>query len=282
MSPTALSVASGLLLAAVVSASASAKPVFVEPDDGSDPRGLTVSGRGLARVDAPRRLSERSIDRAVEAVQPLAERHAIRDARQRALVLARAAGLTLGAVQAVTARTPDTELFGPSRHCHRWRSRLRCTAPPFATASIRVTFATAETSAVAPIGRAIIASGSGTGPVRPRQRTSPAIRAALRRAQLVADPAALAVAVRRAAGTARASGLERGPLFALAEEPRQPFVQDILSGAFGPGRFCGTIRRFRSRRDPVTGRTHRIPGPRVRRCYMPAVSSVIRVTLVAN
>jgi hypothetical protein len=285
MCRTAQCVASGLLLAAVLCGSASAKPFFVEPDDVPDPRGLTVSGGGLARVEPPRRPSEDSIERAVAAVQPRAERRAMREARRRAVAVARVAGLTLGAVQAVTARLPDTERFGPTRYCHSRRGRrprLRCTVPPFATASIRVTFATAETTAVAPTGRAIVASGGGSAPVRPRHETSPSIRAALRRAQFAADPGALVVALRRATGAARASRLERGPIFAVAEEPRPPFTQDILSGTFAPGRFCGTIRRFRYRRDPSTGRVRRMRRPSVRRCYTPDVSSVFRVTLVAG
>jgi hypothetical protein len=275
----------GVLVVAGVPAPAAAKPFFVEPDDGPDPRGLTLSGSGLARVEPPRRLTERSIERAVEAVAPAAEARAVRDARVRAVAVARAAGLTLGAIQAVSTRVPDAELYGPTRYCHRarrQRARLRCSAPPFATASIRVTFATAETSAVAETGRAVVASGSGTAQVRPRQRRSPSIRAALRRARLAADPAALAAALARARGAARAAGLRTGPVFSLAEEPRQPFAQDILSGSFGPGRFCGTIQRIRFIRDPDGGRPRRVRGPRVRRCYVPGVSSVFRVTLAAG
>jgi hypothetical protein len=270
-------------------APALAKPFFVEPDDGPDPRGLTLSGSGLARVEPPRRLSAKSIERAVDAVKPVAEARAVRAARRRAVVVARVAGLTLGAVQAVSTRVPDTELFGPHRYCQSARARagdrarrLRCTVPPFATASIRVTFATDETSAGASTGRAIVGSGSGTAPVRPERQRSPAIRAALRRAQLAADPAALAAALRRATGAARAAGLRRGSLFALAEEPRQPFSQDILSGTFGPGRFCGTIQRVRFIRDPAGGRPRRVRAPRLRRCYLPGVSSVLRVTFAAG
>lgn len=223
-------------------APALAKPFFVEPDDGPDPRGLTLSGNGLARIEPPRRMGEDAIERAVGAVMPIAERRAMRDARRRAVAVARVAGLTLGRVGAVRTRVPDAELFGPHRHCHRAGDRargLRCSVPPLATASIQVTFATDETSAVASTGRAIVASGSGSAPVRAQRRTSPAIRAALRRAQRVADPAALATALRNATGAARAAGLRRRALFSLAEEPRQPFSQAILSGTFGPDASAG-------------------------------------------
>lgn len=265
------------------------KPPFVEPDDGPDPRGLTISGSGLARLESPRHLSENSIERAVEAVRPIAERRAMRDARRRAVALAGAADLTLGPVQAVRTRIPDAELFGPPRYCHRARGRardrarrVRCNVPAFATASIRVTFSTEETSTVAPTGRAVVASGSGTAPVRATRMTSPAIRSALRRAQPVSDRTAVAAAVRRATGAARAAGLRRGALFSLAEEPRQPFSPDVVSGTFGPGRFCGTIRRATFRRDPASGRRRLVRGRPVRRCYVPTVSSVLRVTFAVG
>jgi uncharacterized protein YggE len=278
-----------VLLLGGIPAAASAKPLFVEPDDAPDPRGLTLSGYGLARVEPPERRSERSIQRAVDAARPAAAARAMRDAQRRARTVALAAGLTLGEVQAVRARVPDTGLFGPSRHCRRVRARagdlpgrrLRCVVPALATATLRVTFATAETSAVAAAGRAIVASGSGSAPVRPRSQTSPSIRAALRRARLSADPEALAAALQSSTESARAAGLQPGPLFSIAEEPRPPFSPDIVSGAFGPGRFCGTIRRFSFRRGP-DGERRRVRGPRVRRCYVPGMSSLIRVTRVAG
>jgi hypothetical protein len=198
------------------------------------------------------------------------------------VALARAAGLTLGSVEAVRVLLPDHERFGPNRYCFRRRARLRCRVPGFATAVARVTFATAETSTVAPSGQAIVASGSATARVRPERETNPMIRAALRRAQLEADPIALEAARRNAAGAARAAGLRPGSLFAVAEEPRPPFSQDIASGTYGPGQFCGTIRRRRVSRDPVTGERRLVLGPRVRRCYVPGVSSVLRVTLAAR
>lgn len=261
-------------------AGASAKPVFVEPDEGPDPRGVTIYGSGLARVEPPQRLREDTIKRAVADAKPLAEARAVRAARRRAAAIAARAGLTLGAIQAVRVAIPDRERFGAVSYCRRIRRapRLRCRVPSFATASFRVTFATAETSAATPRGRAVVASGTGTAQVRPRRRTSPAIRVALARAQLVADPIALAAARRSAAGAARAAGLRPDALFALAEEPRQPFAADIVSGTFGPGRFCRRIRQVRFERDPDTGRWRTIRGPRVRRCYVPAASSVIRVT----
>jgi hypothetical protein len=268
----------------VVPVAANAKPVFVEPDDGPDPRGLTIYGSGLARVEPPRQLREDTIVRALADAQPLAEAGAVRSARRRAIGLAGRAGLTLGSIQAVRVGIPDRERYGAVSHCRRVRRppRLRCRVPRFAAASLRVTFATAETSAAAASGRAVVASGIGTVTARPRRRTSPAVRAALARAQLVADPLALAAARGSAFGAARAARLRPRTLFSLAEEPRQPFAQDIVSGAFGPGEFCRRIRRVSYRRDPDTGMFRTVRGPRVLRCYVPPATSVIRMTYVVG
>jgi hypothetical protein len=269
-----IAVSAALMLALALPATASAKGPFVEPDDLPDPRGLTMQGSGLSRVERPKRLSERTIGRAVDAARAAAQAKALRNARRRARALARVAGLTLGSVQAVADRVLDSERFGiPGRHC----GRRGCRVPPLAGASVRVTFATLETSAVAPTGRAIVASGSATVPVHPRRRNSPSIRAALARAQLVSDPLALRSAERRAAGVARAADMRPGALFALAEEPRQPFAADILTNVYGgPGRFCSSPRRGgRARASRPHARS------RVRRCYLPEANSVLRVTLAA-
>jgi hypothetical protein len=248
----------GLAVALALPAESAAKPPLVEPEDGPDPRGLTLQGSGLARVKPPAELNEKTIRRAVEAARAVARVNALRDARRRARALAKAAGLTLGAVQAITGRLSDSErLFGPDRFCRRGR----CRAPGLAGASVRVTFATVETSAVVPSGRVVAASGSETASARPRRRANPSIRAALRRAQLASDSLALDGAGQHAGGVARAAGFELGSLFALAEEPRQSFAYDLLNGPFGPGRFCGSTRRGR-------------------RCYIPAALSVLRVTFV--
>jgi hypothetical protein len=273
--PAKIFTVAAVLLTLAMPAAAPAKPPFAEPDSGPDPRGLTVEASGLARIDRPARLEERTIERASDAARPAAQVRALREARRRALALAKAAGMALGPVQAVTDRLPAFQSFSVgSRYCRtrkqarRRTPRPRCQVPFFAAASLRVTFSTLETSAVASTGRAITASASAFAPVRARRRTSSSIRTALERAQLVADPMALEGARRRAAGVAQAAGFRLGALVAVAEEPRQPYFADILSGVFGPGRFCGTIRSPRV--------------PPKRRCFVPAkASSVLRVTFVA-
>jgi hypothetical protein len=261
-----------LALLLVTAVPAQAKPIFAEPEEGPDPRGLTVSGDALARVKAPTRLSERTITRAVDAARPTALTRAIDKAHRRARALAEVAGLTLGPALAVTDRFPDLwDYPNPYRYCNtpRPRRRLRCRAPDFAAASVRITFATAETSAVTAATIALVASGAGAVPVRARRQTSPSIRAALTRAQLAADPLALRVARQKAAAVARAAQLRIGSLFALAEEPALLFFPSLLSGTHGPGRFCGIVRRRRDER----GR---------RRCFVPDVGSTVRVTYAAR
>jgi uncharacterized protein YggE len=108
----------------VVAAPAAAKPVFVEADDAPDPRGLTVYGSGLARVDPPAQLNERTIVRAVRAAEPTAQERAMRGARRRAGALTARAGLTLGPVQVVRVGVPDAERFaGPVESCQTVRAR---------------------------------------------------------------------------------------------------------------------------------------------------------------
>jgi hypothetical protein len=262
-----------LALLLVTAVPAQAKPIFAEPEEGPDPRGLTVSGDALARVKAPTRLSERTITRAVDAARPTALTRAIDKAHRRARALAEVAGLTLGPALAVTDRFPDLwDYPNPYRYCNtpRPRRRLRCRAPDFAAASVRITFATAETSAVRPATRAVVASGNGGVLVRPQRKTSASIRAALTRAQLAADPLALRDARHTAAGVARAAALQRGSLLALAEAPSRYFFPNLIAGTYGgPGRFCGIVRRR--------------PGdPGRRRCRVPEMVSELRVTYAAS
>jgi hypothetical protein len=267
-----------LLCAATLLAapSAAAKGPLVDPDDGPDPRGLTVTGSGVAYVTRPAPLSEGSIGRAVASAKPRATVRAIAEARTRAQALATVAGLTLGPAQAVTERDQEAELgyFGP-RHCGG-RTRPRCRVPLYSAATVTVTFATAETSAAIAAGRALVASGTGTAPVAPRDRRSSAsIRRALLAARIAAAPAALHEARGDARAIAVAAGLPLGSVFSIAE-PRRPY-EDPGIGSFGPGRFCGTIHRSIHRRDPATGRhVRRITQ---RRCFFSSTATVgLRVT----
>jgi hypothetical protein len=271
-----------LLCAAALAAMAGragAKGPLIEPDSGPDPRGLTLSGTGLAYVTPPARPTDASIRRAVDAAKPRAMARAVAQARARAQALAATAGLTLGDAQAVTERDAATEFgFGEERYCSRGR-RPRCRVPLFSAASVTVTFATAETSAATPAGRALVSDGDATAPVGPRDRRSSAsIRRAMDAARVAAAPLALAEARTDADRLARGTGIPVGTLFSIAEV-RRPFEDPGAAGSFGPGRFCGTIRRPIFRRDPATGRRRVVRRVSERRCFFSSTVSVgLRVT----
>ncbi len=260
-------------LLAVAPSLALAKGALPEPDEGPDPRGLTLSGAGLAYVNAPARPSEATIEHAITAVKPKALARAIEQARGRAQALAGAAGLTLGEIRAVTELEPGAEFdFGPSRHCAR-----RCRVPLFALATVTVTFATTQTSAAVPAERAIIATGTARAPVTPVNRHSSAsIRQSLLVARLAAAPGALSAARSDGEATARAMGIAPGALFSIAEV-RRPF--DDFPTSFGPGRYCGTVRLPIFRRDPATGRPRVVRRVTRRQCHHPNDARVaLRVT----
>jgi hypothetical protein len=259
--PIALLLCAGLL--AALPAAAPAKGPLPEPDDGPDPRGLTLTGIGVAPVRAPAQLSQESIERAVAAARPLALERAVRRARERAAVLAAAAGLTLGSLVAVTERQQAFEQgFADTRtrYCPRPRTGMRrdgrgpaCRVPEQTIATVAVTFATAQTDAAQPSGLAITVHGGGDAPVRPRdRRSSPSILRALVAARQAALPAAYAAARAALPAAAASAGMAPGPLFSIAEVRRS--FEDFFLGSFGPGRFCGTVRTPVVRRDPRTGR----------------------------
>jgi uncharacterized protein YggE len=273
-----------LLLCAVALAAiagrAVAKGPLAEPDSGPDPRGLTLSGTGLAYVTPPARPTDASIRQAVDAAKARAMARAVAQARSRAQALAATAGLTLGDAQAVTERDAAAEFgFVQERYCSRGR-RPHCRVPLFSAATVTVTFATAETSAATPAGRALVADGDTAAPVRPRNRRSSAsIRRAIEATRLAAAPVALAAARADADRLARGSGIPLGALFSIAEV-RRPF-DDPTAGPFGPGRFCGTIRRPIFRRDPATGRPRIVRRATERRCYFSTTLTVgLRVTFL--
>src|SRR5215211_4604310 len=62
------------------------------------PPGITVAGGGLTRVAPPKRLSDESIQLAIEGARPAAVGRAVRDARRRAKSIARDVGIAVGPV----------------------------------------------------------------------------------------------------------------------------------------------------------------------------------------
>lgn len=276
----------------VVPMSVGAKGPVAERSDAPDPPGITMGGTGLARVTAPRRLSDDSIRRPVAAARPTAVSRAINESRSRAKAVAEAMGLTLGEVVALDDRESQAERFGPfggDRFCRRSRRsrRERCEVPKFAVAAVTVTFSTRETDAAAQSERTITATGDGQVHVNPTRRTSRSIRRALLDAGMDAIAPALATARADAQALARSGHLQLGPVISIAQQTSSPFGEPLFEagafGPFGPGDFCGTITRPIVRRDPQTGRRRVVRRVRQRRCFFPSeVTSSMRITFAGG
>lgn len=245
-----------LLACLATASSAQAK----EPSDppASAPPGITVTGTGIASVDPPQRLSEGSIDRALALARRPAVSRALNDARRRATAVAIAAGLTLGPAR--SASEESEQPFGPpitrGDHCRRSRRSGReiCRVPQVVTARVTVNYAASGGAADAE--RTVTGRGSARSPVRPRDRNSNgAIRDAVTDAHAQAIPLAFAAARDGAAELARSTHASLGLIVSIAEDTGGPFFF-ADAGPFGPGRYCGTIRR------PIFAR---VPGSRRRR-----------------
>ena len=123
---------------------------------------------------------------------------------------------------------------------------------------------------------------TGTGIVKPAPRyrnSNASIAHAVAQAKRAAAPRAIADGRARAADIAALNGLTLGTLLAITEGPSGATPWYFVGpyggeeGTFGPGRFCGTIRRtiFRTdrsgRRTPVRTRS-------IRTCRVPAQLAV--------
>lgn len=243
------------------------------PEGGQDaPAGVTISGTGFARVDAPNRLSEDSIERAVEAAKPRAASRAVRDARARAAAIADTLGVELGPLSRLELEDTPGQFGQGRRYCRRPRPnrQRRCQAPSFTATAATVTFSIVD-GAQASSGPEVSAPGAASVPTEPENpRGNRSIRLALGAARIAATPKA-AVAARQSAETAaRAAGLTLGAIVSISE-PQQPYpyFYDPTLGSFGAGQFCGVVRRVRARRDPETGRRRIIRRTIGRRCRFP-------------
>jgi hypothetical protein len=134
-------------------------------------------------------------------------------------------------------------------------------------------------------GKSVQALGIGEADVNPaNRRTNASIQSAMDGAQAVALPRAFRAARERAAELARLSGLTLGEIISVSDVPGSPhetFGFGPVEGTFGPGRWCGTIRRPVVRR--VDGRPRRV-GTRTRRvCHFPSeVYASVTVTYAAS
>lgn len=159
------------------------------------------------------------------------------------------------------------------------RIRRTSTAVAFA-AAIAATAALATTPAAAqapvsppPAPNTITVTGSAQVTPKPRDRKSNAsIRKAVADARRAAIPLAIGNGRGRAARLSQLSGIPLGALISIAEAtPSSPFYYPGPygeDGTFGPGQYCGTVRRSIFRRD-AQGRRRAVGTRSSRQCRIP-------------
>src|SRR5829696_980573 len=228
--------------------------------------GVTVSGAGLARVEAPSRVTEDSVREAVDAARRNAISRAVADARRRSERIASAVGIALGAANAVELN-PGFREREPCRRSRRTH-KLRCVVPAFTSASATLTFEIAGGAASEEGARELSALATSSTLVGAKRQTSPAIRQALFAARDVATPDAAKDARANVELAAQGSGLALGQPFSIVEQG-SPYGYNPLLGAFAPGIFCGTVTRAIIRRDDETGSRRVVGRRRIRRCFAP-------------
>jgi hypothetical protein len=127
-------------------------------------------------------------------------------------------------------------------------------------------------AAPAPAPNTITVNGSGLVEPKPADKKSnDSIKKAVAAARAKAVPQAIADGRRRATNLSQLSGIPLGALISIAEAPASPyfyigpFNED---GTFGPGEYCGTVRRAIVRRDSQGRR--KVVGTRTSRvCRVP-------------
>ena len=125
-------------------------------------------------------------------------------------------------------------------------------------------------------------SGSAFDRVEVEHQTSPAIRRAYRATRLAVTPDAARAARANAEAAGAATGIPLGRLFSVVEPSASIYGYDPTLGNFGPGQFCGLVRRVIGRRDPETGEFHVIRRKPVRRCYKPRAAVRLDLTYLAG
>jgi hypothetical protein len=217
---------------------------FPAPSEEYGP-GISVTGVGFAPLEQR--------DRATAS--------AVGDARRRAEAIASQTGVSLGGISSVESDTP----FAPRPTCAR-STRGRCA--PLEAVTVEVTFEISGGPTSDEGAREVSGTGVAVAPVEAARLTSPAIRHALRAARLAASPLAAEAASTNAKSAAAGSGVTLGPLFSVVEVTN-PFGYgyEPLLGSFGPGQFCGLVRRVTLERDPETGERHVVRHKRKRRCF---------------
>ena len=217
--------------------------------------GITVSGAGFAPLGHRDRATARAVG----------------DARRRAEAIATALGVSAGEARAIELITP----FDPRPACVNRHTR-RC-APMDAVSAV-VTFAIVGGPTSDEDAREVEGTGTAFSRIQVERQTSPAIRHAFRATRLAVTPDAARTARANAEAAGSAAGIELGQLFSVVEPSTAGYGYDPSLGSFGPGQFCGTIRRVIGRRDPDTGKFRIIRRERIRRCYKPAAAVRLNLT----
>lgn len=148
-------------------------------------------------------------------------------------------------------------------------------------AAVTIALALAGPASAAADGT-ITALGNGQAKVKPANRDRNAsIAAAVDAAYARAVPKAVAEARKEAEQIAAASGLTLGAIQSVEEtvDPYAGYSPDVAP--FGPGQFCGKIRRRVHRRDDA-GRLHTVTRV-TRRCIVPeSARATLAVTFEAT
>jgi hypothetical protein len=221
--------------------------------------GITVTGAGFAPLGHRDRATARAVG----------------DARRRAEAIAMALGVSIGEAREVELASP----FDPRPDCKN-RTTGRCA--PMEALSASVTFAIAGGPTDDEGAREVKGTGSAFSRVQVERRTSPAIRHAFRATRLAITPDAATTARANAQAAGDATGIPLGHLFSVVEPSTIGYGYDLSLGNFGPGQFCGTVRRAIGRRDPNTGRFRIIRRERVHRCYKPRAAVRLDVVYLSD
>jgi uncharacterized protein YggE len=143
--------------------------------------------------------------------------------------------------------------------------------------SLVVAAAAAAPSALAdttPPAKSVTATGTGSVKVKPANRHSNAsIAAAEAAAQKAAVPLAIDDAKQNAQLYASAAGLTLGSIVAVTDvNPGGPFYPPFgdQGGPFGPGKYCGTIRRPVKPIPPGPVSPRRLKFKKLHRCFVPS------------
>jgi hypothetical protein len=142
--------------------------------------------------------------------------------------------------------------------------------------------ATAAETPAPPVGGATVtAIGTAAVPVRrPARLTDATIAAAVSVARDAAGPKAVVKAREEAERLAASLGLRVGALQSVAEQSNSPFFfYGGLDGTFGPGRYCGTIRR-RVMHTTKSGR--RVPTGKIRSRHLCRVPPNVTTSVSAT